>query len=56
MVTADKWEYNYSRTKAAYPLEYVKENKFWASVRRVDDAYGDRNLMCSCDPIESYTE
>jgi len=56
MVTADKWEYNYSRAKAAYPLEYVKENKFWASVRRVDDAYGDRNLMCSCDPIESYTE
>lgn len=56
MVTADKWEYNYSRTKAAYPLEYVKENKFWATVRRVDDAYGDRNLMCSCDPIESYTE
>jgi len=56
MVTSDKWEYDYSRAKAAYPLEYVKENKFWASVRRVDDAYGDRNLMCSCDPIESYTE
>ena len=56
MVTADKWEYDYSRAKAAYPLEYVKENKFWASVRRVDDAYGDRNLMCSCDPIESYAE
>ena len=56
MVTADKWNFGYSRSQAAYPLDFTKENKFWASVRRVDDAYGDRNLICSCAPIESYTE
>tara|TARA_B110000008_G_scaffold156894_1_gene157795 strand:+ start:35 stop:595 length:561 start_codon:yes stop_codon:yes gene_type:complete len=56
MVTADKWTFGYSRSQAAYPLDFTKENKFWASVRRVDDAYGDRNLICSCAPIESYTE
>ena len=56
MVTADKWNFSYSRSQAAYPLDFTKDNKFWASVRRVDDAYGDRNLICSCAPIESYTE
>ena len=56
MVTSDKWNFEYSRTQAAYPLDFTKDNKFWASVRRVDDAYGDRNLICSCAPIESYTE
>ena len=56
MVTADKWDFNYSRSQAAYPLDFTKDNKFWASVRRVDDAYGDRNLICSCAPIAvSYT-
>ncbi len=54
MLTADSWELPYSREKAAYPLDYIKENKFWPSVRRVDDAYGDRNLMCTCEPIETY--
>lgn len=54
MVTADQWEFPYSRQKAAYPLEFVYENKFWPTVRRVDEAYGDRNLVCSCAPIESY--
>ena len=54
MVTADIWDYPYSREEAAFPLEYVKENKFWPSVRRVDDAYGDRNLICTCVPIEVY--
>lgn len=54
MLTADTWNYPYSREKAAYPLEYIAENKFWPSVRRVDDAYGDRNLVCSCAPIEAY--
>jgi glycine dehydrogenase len=48
------WSYPYSPQEAAYPLDYVKENKFWVSVRRVDNAYGDRNLICSCPSIESY--
>ncbi|MBN9285120.1 MULTISPECIES: aminomethyl-transferring glycine dehydrogenase [unclassified Flavobacterium] len=56
MLTTDRWEFPYSREKAAYPLEYIAENKFWPSVRRVDDAYGDRNLVCSCAPIEAYME
>ncbi|TVZ53152.1 aminomethyl-transferring glycine dehydrogenase [Dokdonia sp. Hel_I_53] len=56
MVTADTWEFPYSREKAAYPLSYVAENKFWPTVRRVDDAYGDRNLICTCAPIEEYME
>ncbi|NLP56798.1 aminomethyl-transferring glycine dehydrogenase [Lutibacter sp. B1] len=54
MLTADNWNFKYSRQQAAYPLPYIKENKFWPSVRRVDDAYGDRNLICSCNPIEDY--
>ena len=54
MLTADTWVFPYTREQAAYPLEYVAENKFWPSVRRVDDAYGDRNLVCSCAPIEAY--
>ena len=56
MVTADEWHFPYSRSQAAYPIEHVKENKFWPSTRRVNDAYGDRNLMCTCAPIESYLE
>jgi glycine dehydrogenase len=54
MLTADTWSYPYTREQAAYPLDYIHENKFWPSVRRVDDAYGDRNLVCSCAPIEAY--
>ncbi len=56
MLTSDNWDFPYSREKAAFPLEYISENKFWPSVRRVDDAYGDRNLICSCAPIEAYME
>ncbi|HZW63962.1 MAG TPA: aminomethyl-transferring glycine dehydrogenase [Flavobacteriaceae bacterium] len=56
MVTANEWLQEYSREEAAFPLDYVKENKFWPSVRRVDDAYGDRNLICTCAPIEAYAE
>ncbi len=56
MVTADNWIYPYTREQAAFPLEYVAENKFWPTVRRVDEAYGDRNLVCSCAPIEAYME
>jgi glycine dehydrogenase len=54
MLTTDTWVYPYTREQAAYPLECIHENKFWPSVRRVDDAYGDRNLVCSCAPIEAY--
>lgn len=56
MVTSDDWNYPYSRQKAAFPLPYVSGNKFWPSVRRVDDAFGDRNLICTCTPIEAYME
>src|SRR5690606_8110328 len=56
MLTADTWELPYTRAQAAFPLEYIADNKFWPSVRRVDDAYGDRNLICTCEPIEAYME
>src|SRR6056297_629102 len=56
MLTDDNWDFPYTRQKAAFPLPYVSENKFWPSVRRVDDAYGDRNLICTCAPIEDYIE
>jgi glycine dehydrogenase len=54
MVTSDEWVFPYTREAAAFPLEYIADNKFWPSVRRVDEAYGDRNLVCSCAPIEAY--
>ncbi|CAM3977007.1 aminomethyl-transferring glycine dehydrogenase [Flavobacterium antarcticum] len=54
MLTADTWTFPYSRETAAYPLDYIADNKFWPSVRRVDETYGDRNLICSCAPIEAY--
>ncbi|MEY2922902.1 MAG: hypothetical protein RL108_1528 [Bacteroidota bacterium] len=54
MLTADVWNFPYTREQAAFPLDYIADNKFWPSVRRVDDAYGDRNLVCSCAPIEAY--
>lgn len=54
MVTSDEWKFPYTRKRAAYPLEFVAKNKFWPSVRRVDEAYGDRNLVCSCTSIDSY--
>ncbi len=53
-VTDDVWEHKYTRQEAAFPLSYLKENKYWPPVGRVDDAFGDRNLVCTCDPIESY--
>ncbi len=54
MLTVEDWQLPYTRQQAAFPLAYVAENKFWPSVRRADDAYGDRNLICSCAPIEAY--
>ncbi len=55
VVMSDHWNRPYSRAKAAYPLHFVRESKFWPSVSRVDSAYGDRNLMCSCLPMEAFT-
>jgi len=55
-VTSDGWEHPYSRHKAAYPLEWIRENKFWPSAARVDDAYGDRNLVCSCMTLKTCGE
>jgi glycine dehydrogenase len=54
MVTANEWVFPYTREQAAFALDYIAENKFWPTVRRVDEAYGDRNLVCSCAPIEAY--
>jgi len=56
IITADAWNYSYSRQQAAFPLAFVKENKFWPSISRVNNTYGDRNLICTCESIESYME
>jgi glycine dehydrogenase len=56
LVVSDDWKKPYSRQKAAFPLHWVRDNKFWPSVAKVDSAYGDRNLVCSCAPIEMYME
>ncbi|KAJ2591665.1 glycine decarboxylase subunit P [Coemansia sp. RSA 1722] len=53
-VSAEEWSRPYSRQRAAYPLPHLKERKFWPSVSRVDDTYGDLNLICSCPPLENY--
>ena len=55
-ICGDEWEHAYARTKAAYPSNSTKTNKFWPSVGRVDSTYGDRNLVCACLPIEAYME
>jgi glycine dehydrogenase len=55
-VVSDQWTHKYSRSKAAYPLPYLVARKFWPSVGRINDTYGDRNVMCSCPPIEHYAE
>jgi len=55
-IVSDSWDYPYSREKAVFPLDYVQQNKFWPTVKRVDDAYGDRNLICSCAPISEYED
>ncbi|MDD3723889.1 MAG: aminomethyl-transferring glycine dehydrogenase, partial [Lutibacter sp.] len=56
VITANEWNNSYTREQAAFPLSYIRENKFWPAVARVNDAYGDRNLVCSCNPIEDYIE
>lgn len=56
MVTCGAWDHPYSREKAVYPLPYLKANKFWPSVGRLDNVFGDRHVVCSCPPLESYSE
>ncbi len=55
-IASDKWDHKFSRRKAVFPLPYLKENKFWPPIGRIDNPYGDRNLVCSCPPMESYEE
>jgi glycine dehydrogenase len=56
MITSDNWPFSYTRKEAAYPLPFVAQHKYWPSVRRVNEAQGDRNLICTCNPIEDYME
>jgi glycine dehydrogenase len=56
VVMSSDWSKPYSREQAAFPLEYIKQNKFWPSVARVNNTHGDRNLICTCEPVESYME
>jgi glycine dehydrogenase len=55
-VVASDWKHPYSREKAAFPAPWTREHKFWPSVKRIDNGYGDRNLVCTCPPIEAYAE
>ena len=56
MVTSDSWNYPYGREKAAYPVPWLRQRKFWPPVGRVNNVYGDRNLVCACPPVEAYAE
>ncbi|MDB5230529.1 MAG: glycine dehydrogenase [Chitinophagaceae bacterium] len=56
VVCADEWDHPYTRQQAAFPLYYVTQNKFWPSVSRINNTYGDRNLVCTCEPVSSYME
>jgi glycine dehydrogenase len=55
-LTADDWNYPYTRKQAAYPAPWIADNKFWPTVKRVDNAYGDRNLVCTCPEVSAYEE
>ena len=56
VICANEWNHAYSREDAAFPLAYVSKNKFWPSIGRINNTYGDRNLICTCEPMESYLE
>ena len=56
VIFADEWNHAYSRQDAAFPLAYVMKNKFWPSIARINNTFGDRNLICTCEPMESYME
>jgi glycine dehydrogenase len=53
-IAAGEWTHPYSREKAVFPLPWVRRNKYWPPVKRIDNPYGDKNLLCSCQPLESY--
>lgn len=53
-IVSEKWEHPYSRDEAVFPIDWIRNNKFWPPIKRIDNAYGDRNLVCSCNPIEDY--
>jgi glycine dehydrogenase len=55
-VTAERWDHAYGRSQAAFPVESLRQDKYWAPVGRVDNAYGDRHLVCTCPPLEAYRE
>jgi glycine dehydrogenase len=54
VICADEWKHVYTRQEAAFPLYYVQQNKFWPTVARVNNTHGDRNLVCTCEPVASY--
>ena len=56
VICADEWNHAYSRQQAGFPLAYVMKNKFWPSIARINNTFGDRNLICTCEPMESYME
>jgi glycine dehydrogenase len=56
VVCADKWPFSYTREQAAYPAQWTRLHKFWPPVSRIDNAWGDRNLMCTCPPLEDLVE
>ncbi|MCK4751125.1 MAG: glycine dehydrogenase (aminomethyl-transferring), partial [Bacteroidales bacterium] len=56
LLLTENWERSYPRKKAAFPLPWVRENKYWPSVSRINDGYGDRNLVCSCEPMEAFRD
>ncbi len=56
LIAGDAWPYPYSREKAAYPLPSLRADKFWPASARVNNAYGDRNLVCACPPVEEYSD
>jgi glycine dehydrogenase len=55
-VTADAWNHAYTREQAAFPVRSLRQSKYWPPVARVDNAYGDRHVVCSCPPLEAYRE
>ena len=56
VIAADEWNHSYTRRQAAFPLEYLQSNKFWPAVSRVNNTYGDRNLICTCEPVSAYAQ
>ncbi|MEI7963514.1 MAG: glycine dehydrogenase (aminomethyl-transferring), partial [Chitinophagaceae bacterium] len=56
VVCATEWNHSYTRESAAFPLAYISKNKFWPSIARINNTFGDRNLICTCEPIESYMD